>query len=326
MICTERGDLKGTVLDGRYRIGTPIGVGGTGIVFSALRLDDERYVAIKVLRPSYVGHPDLGHRLRREAEVARAVDHPGIVPVLDEGTLPDGSPYIVMERVEGESLSRLLLRAGTLEVAESVALTMRVAAILHAVHREGYTHRDVKPEHVLLSSSAEGELVVRLLDFGVCASPTAPADERRRENGRVFGTPTYVSPEQASGNPNVDGRADVYGLGAMLFECLTGRVPFRASSVSALLMRIVSEDAPRCGAISSHIDLDLDAIVARCLARHVDDRFPSMRALARALVPHAGDRQAVERSLAAQVKPLRKAADDESTTMQDKPTVETIAA
>jgi serine/threonine protein kinase len=222
--------------------------------------------------------------------------------VTDEGLLPDGSPYIVMPFAFGEGLHRMLLRVETLPVDEACVLVMRVASILHAVHAQGYVHRDVKPEHILLNRDEQGRLTVSLLDFGVCASYTAPPDEQERERGRVYGTPSYVSPEQATGNPHVDGRADVFALGVVLFECLVGRLPFRAHNVAALLRRIIREDAPRVGLLLSHVSVELDAVIARALAREADDRFPSPRALSRALAVHVGDRTRAEASLAARVE------------------------
>ena len=309
MAAPERDELRGETIDGRYLIGARLGIGGTGVVFDATRLSDGREVAVKTLRPCFLDHPDLGRRLRREAEVARAVTHPGIVPVLDDGTLQDGSPYIVMERVYGESLSRLILRLGTLDPDLTAAIAIRVAAILHSVHRHGYTHRDVKPEHILFDRTSSGELTVRLLDFGVCASPTAPPDERARENGRVYGTPSYVSPEQASGNPDVDGRADLFSLGIVMFEALTGRLPFRASTVTNLLLAIIREDAPRVGLVAPHVSRELDVVVARALARHPEDRFASPRALARALAPHVGQRRLTENRLAEILRVSRPVSD-----------------
>jgi serine/threonine-protein kinase len=298
MALGERADLRGTVIEGKYRIGERIGIGGTGVVFEATRLLDGRSVVVKTLRPCFVDHPDLGRRLRREAEVARAVMHPGIVPVIDEGAVYDGSPYIVMERAHGESLSRMLVRRGALGADETAAIAIRVLAILHASHRLGYTHRDVKPEHVLLDRDAHGDLIVSLLDFGVCASPTAPSDERAREQGRVFGTPSYVSPEQASGKVDVDGRADIFSLGIMLWECLTGRLPFRASNVSSLLLRIIREDAPPLCLAAPDVPRGLSDVIHMALARNPEHRFPSARAMARALAPFAAERVAIERRLA----------------------------
>jgi serine/threonine-protein kinase len=286
----ERGELRGRVLDGRYRIARRIGLGGTGVVFEAHDLKEGGSLAVKTLRPCFLTHPDLGRRLRREAEVARRVHHPGVVPVTDEGTLQDGSPYIVMPLLQGESLARVLLRQSDLPIELAAAIMTRVAAILHGAHCCGYVHRDVKPEHVLLDQSPSGELLVYLLDFGVCSSREAPSDERQREKGKVFGTPSYVSPEQAAGEAEVDGRADLFSLGIVMFECLSGRLPFVGASVSKLLLRIIREDAPRLSDFVHGVDPRIDDIVARLLARDPQDRFPSARALARALAPHVGER------------------------------------
>jgi serine/threonine protein kinase len=298
----ERADLTGQTLDGRYRVERRIGLGGTGVVFQATQLRDNSKVALKTLRPCFVEHPDLGRRLRREAEVARRVRHPGIVPTLDEGTLTDGSPYVVMPLLYSESMSRLLLRKTVLPVDMVAALVSRIAAILHAAHCSGYVHRDVKPEHLLLEPSPTGDLVAYLLDFGVCSSEDAPVDERERERGKVFGTPSYVSPEQAAGECDIDGRADLFSLGVLAFEALTGRLPFSGSSVSKLLLRIIREDAPRVSDLMPKIDPAIDDIVARLLARDPNDRFPSARAVARALAPYVGDRKIVERQIASAVK------------------------
>jgi serine/threonine protein kinase len=306
---SERTELCGSVLDGRYRIGRRIGIGGTGVVFEANCTYDGSKVAIKTLRPCFVQHIDLGTRLRREAEVSRRVGHPGIVKVLDEGTLTDGSPYLVMPLLYGESLSRILLRGRDLPTEEVAVMASRVATILHSAHAAGYVHRDVKPEHILFNRTATGELTVHLLDFGVCTSQTADADEKKREQGKVFGTPSYVSPEQASGQADVDGRADLFGLGIVMFEALSGRVPFSGSTVSKLLVRIIRDDAPRVSDLVPNIDPAFDLLVSRLLAREPKDRLPSARALGRALVPFTGDRRLVERRLAAMLNETSHVAD-----------------
>jgi eukaryotic-like serine/threonine-protein kinase len=293
----ERDELRGQTLNKRYRVIRRIGIGGTGIVFEAQRLADGARMAVKTLRPCFIEHPDLGRRMQREAEVARRVRHPGIVPVLDEGALEDGSPYLVMPLLRGESLTRVLLRSQQLPV-QSVALVIaRVAAILHGAHCVGYVHRDVKPDHVLLDAGPRGELLVSLLDFGVCASADAPKDERDREQGKVFGTPSYVSPEQAAGNPDIDARADLFSLGVVMFEALCGRPPFADASVSKLLVRIIRDEAPRLSDVLPHVDTAIDDIVARLLARDPHDRFPSARALTRALTPQIGERGRAEARL-----------------------------
>jgi serine/threonine-protein kinase len=295
----ERSELCGQTLDGRYRVQRRIGIGGTGVVFEASCLRTRSRIAIKTLRPCFVNHVDLGTRLRREIEVSQRVLHPGVVRFLDQGTLSDGTPYLVMPLLFGESLARLLARRRQLPESEVAVIATRIASILHAAHSAGYVHRDVKPEHVLLNRSVRGELSVHLLDFGVCASGSAPADEKKREAGRVFGTPSYVSPEQAAGEIRVDGRADLFGLGIVMFEALTGQMPFSASSVSKLLLRIIRDHAPRVRDVDQGVSIGIDALVARLLARDLEQRVPSARALSRALLPFSGDRFSAERRLAA---------------------------
>jgi eukaryotic-like serine/threonine-protein kinase len=299
---SERSELTGTILDTRYRVGSVLGVGGTAVCFEAISLEDGSACVIKTLRPMFVDHPDLVRRLKREGEITRTVPHAGITRFIDEGVLPDGSPYLVIERLYGECLARLLRRVGTLSPDVVGLIATRVAAILQVAHASGYVHRDVKPEHIVFTRDESGSLAVRLLDFGVCAADTAPEGEKQREVGRVFGTPSYVSPEQASGDPHVDGRADVFGLGVVMFEALTGRLPFTAPNVANLLRRIIREDPPRAGLLRMDLDFEWDECVARAMARVPADRFPSMRALARGIAPMVRDRARAERELLALVE------------------------
>lgn len=305
----ERSELRGRILDGRYRIGNAIGLGGTGIVFEAERLATLERVVIKMLRPTHAGNPDLVSRVRREVEVARRVFHPGIVPVIDHGTLHDESPYLVMRYMRSESLASYLRRSGPLNGPQVSVIMARLASILHSVHRHGYVHRDIKPEHILLNRGGYGELDVHLLDFGICAADTAPADERARERGRVYGTPSYASPEQASGNPYVDARADLFGVGITMFEALTGKLPFTGADVTAVLRRIIREDAPRTKYLSPYVDDQMDCLIGKLMSRAPATRLPSARALMRALDPWLGDRIRTERALAAT---LQVAADTSS--------------
>jgi serine/threonine protein kinase len=312
----ERAELCGQVLSNRYRIVKRIGLGGTGVVFEAADLHERRRVAIKTLRPCFVSHIDLGIRLKREAEVARNVPHPGIVRVHDQGMLDDGSPFIVMPLMQGESLSRLLLRVGELGEPQVAALVTRVAAILHSAHAAGYVHRDVKPEHILLNRSDTGDLIVHLLDFGVCAAHSAPAEEKQREVGKVFGTPSYVSPEQAAGLADVDARADLFSLGIVMFEALSGRVPFSGSTVSKLLVRIIRADAPRVREVAPQVSPHFDQLVACLLAREPAERFPSARALARALAPYLVERKIIERGIASNLQLTSQLSDTAPTLQQ----------
>lgn len=298
----ERSELRGVILDGRYRVGHVIGVGGTGIVFEAERLATLERVVVKMLRPMHAANFDLMARVRREVEVARRVFHPGIVPVIDHGTLEDQSPYVVMKYMRSESLASYLRRHGTVDSREIAVIMARLASILHSVHRHGYVHRDIKPEHILMNRGPYGELDVHLLDFGVCAAETAPPDERARERGRVYGTPSYASPEQASGNPFVDARADLFGVGVTMFEALTGELPFTGRDVNTVLRRIIREDAPSASSLSNAICPDMDGVLAKLMHRNPASRPPSARALMRSLDPWLLERVRTERALATKLQ------------------------
>jgi len=289
----DRADLVGRVVGGRYHVLSKLGGGGTGLVFEALCTQTGKAVALKTLRPGLIRHVDLSTRLRREYEVAKRVLHPGLVRFVGEGMLSDGSPFVAMTLLRGASLAEVLTRCERLATGTVTMLASRVASILHSAHTAGYVHRDVKPEHVYMSRTPQGGLRVHLLDFGVCYSEHADPDEKRREAGRVFGTPRYVSPEQASGELCVDGRADLFGLGLVMFEALTGKVAFAAPSVAKLLLRIVREDAPRASDLVQ-LDARLDGILGKLLIRDKRERTPTARALSRALLPYAGMRARAE--------------------------------
>ena len=268
-------------------------------MFEAERLATLERVVVKMLRPTHAVNPDLIARVRREVEVARRVFHPGVVPVIDHGTLYDGSPYVVMKHMRSESLAAVLRRRGCLDPHEVCVIVARLASVLHSIHRHGYVHRDIKPEHILLNRGSYGELDLHLLDFGVCAADTASSAERERERGRVYGTPSYASPEQASGNPYVDARADLFGVGVTMYEALSGRLPFTGKDVNGVLRTIIREDAPRLTLFAPHLDDGIERLVARLLCRNPSGRLPSARALMRALDPWLQQRVTTERRLAA---------------------------
>lgn len=319
MAHADRAELQGVVLDGRWAVGRALGIGGTSVVFEATDLSTDTVVVVKVLRDMFAFNVELIRRIRREAEVARRVTHPGIVPVLEDGMLDDGSPYLVLERLDGECCARRLRRLGPLPAPHVAAIALRTSAILHAAHARGYVHRDIKPEHIVLSRTFDGALDVRILDFGVCASDRAPEEEREAERGRVYGTPAYVSPEQARGKPDVDPRADVFSLGTTMFELISGRVPFRGDNVQGLLRRIIREDAPRLGLMLPDLDLRYDSVVARAMSRAPEERFQSARALARGLLPLIGDRRATEAQIAADIRHRPASPDLVATLKSDDP-------
>jgi serine/threonine-protein kinase len=279
MVCTQRRELWGALLDGRYRLGRPLGSGATAVVFSA-RDTDNRSVAVKLLDVPYAADAELARRLRSEARISSEVRHPGIVACLGQGTLHDGSPYVVFERVRGDSLLALFRRWGRLSVGEALVVAQRAARILAAVHAAGYVHRDVKPEHIMLCSDGP-QLSVRLLDFGVCIGPGTESELPRKAFG-VYGTPGYASPEQAAAD-DVDARSDLFGLGATLFEALSGKVPFSGSNPAAVLTRTLSVDALPLSRLRSDCPRAVEALVGQLLARDRELRPYNARVVAREL-------------------------------------------
>lgn len=276
----RRTELEGQILDGLYRMGQPLGSGSTGLVLSATRVSDEREVAIKVLRPELSQREDLCRRLRQEGEAARAIRHTGVVPCLDAGELPDGSPYLVFERLHGESLLRLIRRRGPMRVSQLIAVAHRVSKVLYAVHRAGYVHRDLKTEHIWLSND-RGALQVSLLDFGVCQAPSE--EQTRGSRCQIFGTPGYLAPEQAAPSEPATPQSDLYGLGATLFEALTVRPPFAGPSIGTLLRLSLTEEAPSVSRFRPGLPRALERLIRDLLARDPKQRPLNARVVERTL-------------------------------------------
>ena len=288
----------GTVLAERYRIHDLVGRGGMGAVYRAEHLALGNTVAVKVLRASHGAHADIVRRFQREAVAASQIRHPGIVEVTDFGRTPDGHFYLAMELVEGETLARRLARLGPLVPGEAVALVRELARALGAAHDRGIYHRDIKPENVLLARDG----TVKLADFGIARLAEGPRDARETAAGLIFGTPHYMSPEQAAGQRQ-DGRSDVYALGVLLFELLTGAPPYLGASATHVLAAHLLSPVPRLPAQGPHgpIPSTLADLVARMMAKNAADRPTTMAEVEAALdavlagqeLPPPGRRSAV---------------------------------
>ena len=311
-------------LSDAYEIGDTLGTGATGVVVSARRRSDGREVAIKTLLPSFAHHQGLAQRLEREAVAGRTIRHPGIVPVFNQGRLSAGRPYVVFARLRGESLLSLLARGERLTPAQAALVAQRVSRVLSAVHGVGYVHRDVKPEHIVLTRE-EQRLRVHLIDFGVCQAPDALGEPVRAERGLVFGTPGYLAPEQAAGQ-HADARTDLYGLGATLFELLAGRPPFAGPNPARVLQRVLSEDAPRLDPQAHGAPPALCTLAHRLLARDRNARPSNARALARELTTLCGDEAAVEATLLARLRAGHASAGSVPTKRLSAPALEQILA
>ena len=265
----------------RYLIERELGRGGMATVYLARDLKHGRLVAIKLLRRELVAA--LGpERFLREIQVTAGLQHPHILPLLDSGTLEDAAggnrPYYVMPYVEGESLRDRLAREGQLPISEAVRIACDVAAALGYAHERGVVHRDIKPENILLSG---GQAVVA--DFGIARALSAEGAERLTETGLALGTPHYMSPEQASGDPQVDGRADIYALGCVLYEMLAGEPPYTGPTAQAIVAKRMIEPIPRVRTVRETVPEELERTITRALAKVPADRFATAPEFAEAL-------------------------------------------
>jgi serine/threonine protein kinase/tetratricopeptide (TPR) repeat protein len=269
-------DLVAGALSGRYTIERELGRGGMATVYLARDSKHGRPVALKVLRPELAA--TLGSdRFLREIQVAASLTHPHILALYDSGE-SDGVLYYVMPYIEGESLRGRLGRETRLPVAEAVKVGREVADALDYAHSRGVIHRDIKPENILLGA---GHAIVA--DFGIARALSVAGIPDVTAQGTVLGTPTYMSPEQAAGDPDVDGRSDIYSLGCVLFETLVGMPPFGGRSPQATLFRRLTQAAPRLRTVDAGIPSALDAVVAQALATGPADRFATAAELSGAL-------------------------------------------
>lgn len=290
----------------RYRLERELGAGGMATVYLAQDLRHHRPVAIKVMRPE-VSAELAADRFLREIRTTGNLQHPHIVPMFDSGIVPGepgqsaGCPYYVMPLIEGESLRARLDREGPLPVEEAVRLIREVADALAYAHDCGVLHRDLKPENILLS---RGHAL--LADFGIARAVGGPADERLTRTGTAVGTPAYMSPEQATGEHDLSPASDVYGLGSILYELLTGAAPFTGATFEAILVKRFTQEPPHPRTTRADTPEDVDQAVFRALARDPAGRFATAREFASALgngqpsgaVPAAASPPADDRSLA----------------------------
>ena len=255
-----------TALQSRYTVERELGRGGMGTVFLAEDRKHRRRVAIKVLRPE-VSTPVGAERFLREIEIAASMSHPHILPLHDSGQA-NGLLYYVMPHVEGESLRDRLTREGRLPVDEAVRIARQVASALAYAHARGIVHRDIKPENILLSAG-----MALVSDFGIARAITAAADSPQLSTaGIVIGTPAYMSPEQASGVHELDGRSDVYSLGCVLYEMLAGQSPHAGPSAQAVIARRLSEPLPNLHTVPD-VPEGVVHVVTKALAMAPADRF-----------------------------------------------------
>jgi serine/threonine protein kinase len=282
------GFFEGSVIAGKYRLGPKLGAGASGVIHQATRLADNAPVAIKLLRAAVAHDTVASDRLRREAEALGLTWHPNVVEVFDHDHLPDGTAYLVMEQLEGESLATRLRTAGSLASAEIASIVSQVCDALGAVHAAGVIHRDVKPSNIFLARSAEAGAPpqVKLLDFGI--AKVEWAETRLTNMGAPLGTPGYMSPEQEQGG-DIDARSDLYAVGAVIYECFAGVPP--PASVSGSF-EIAPPSAPTSGrhAPNARIPPEWRTIIHQAMAPLPAARYRDARAMREAITEliHAG--------------------------------------
>src|ERR671921_2553666 len=257
----------GTLIGERFRLEEKIGSGGMSTVYRAFDPTLERWVAIKMMHRDISTDPDQLERFRREARAVARLSHPHIVTVIDAGE-DDGTPYIVLEFVEGETLKDRIRRLGRLPVAEAVAYAIEIGRALSCAHEHKLVHRDIKPQNILIDRDGRAKLT----DFGITRSLEA---QGLTATGRVLGTTDYVSPEQALGH-DVTAQSDIYSLGIVLYEMLTGEAPFKADTQVAVAMKHVREPLPDVQRRRPEISAALAAVVERSTAKEVKNRYATV--------------------------------------------------
>ncbi len=279
-LAQQAGGLTGLMLDQKYRLESILGVGGTGTVYRAQRLLIGDSAAIKVLHPNQTGHPKAVERFRREAQIAARLRHENVVNVYDFGVSKDGLVYFVMEMAQGLSLRQMIVQQGKFTEAEAAKIISQVCAAMDDAHRQGVVHRDLKPENILVHATPQG-LQVKVLDFGI-STQREIFDHKLTQTGGVIGTPHYMSPEQCKGE-EIDGRSDIYSLGIILFEMLTGFVPFNSKTPTAIVVQQVNQAPPPLREINPETSAEVEAVVLRALAKRPEARPQTAGELAKEL-------------------------------------------
>ncbi len=293
--------MAGEIVAGRYRLVRELGAGGMGVVWVAHSLALGVDVAIKLIRAD-VADPELSSRMAREAQVTAALGHPAIVRVFDFGTTEHGAPFLAMELAQGETLGALLTREKRLGAVEALKLVLPIVDGLRCAHERGIVHRDIKPENVFIARDALGRVQPKLLDFGIAKLEHHPNVSRLTQVGVVLGSPEYMSPEQARGVGSVDARTDVWALSVLIYEMLTGGVPFKVENYNALMQAILNEPPVPSFEYGAG-DRELWHILAKGLEKSRERRWASMTELGEALAfwlaDHGVSEDAAGNSLAA---------------------------
>ncbi len=281
--------MIGTLAAGRYRVMKLLGEGGMGQVYLAEHVAIEKRVALKVLRAEYATKGEIVTRFQQEAISASRIKHPNVLDVFDFGQLENGCFFLAMEFLEGNDLADEITRRRVLDAATGIRVAMQICRALAAAHLNGVVHRDMKPENVFLQRTADGEEIVKIVDFGIAqlrSKDDAVVETKRRltRTGMIFGTPEYMAPEQASGK-HADLRADIYAVGIIMYEMFTGAVPFTGETFLGVLTKHLNETPPAMNAVFPELAIspEMQAVIMRALVKDPAVRYQSMLEFAQAI-------------------------------------------
>jgi len=276
----------GDVIADKYVVESVLGVGGMGVVVEAVHLELHEARAIKLLLPAALEEKDAVERFLREARRSARLRSEHVVRVHDVDKLPDGSPYVVMELLQGSDLRRLIKERGRLPVPEAIHYALQACEALAEAHALGIVHRDLKPGNLFLTTRTDGTPCVKVLDFGISKGPSDGDDELTKTQ-TVLGSPSYMSPEQMRSSRTVDARTDIWSLGVILYRLVTGELPFRAESMAALVTKVLQSTPRTPSEIVPDLPPGLDEVVLRCLERELPLRYANVGELSSALLPFA---------------------------------------
>ncbi|MFO0613860.1 MAG: protein kinase [Polyangiaceae bacterium] len=284
----------GDVIKGKYTVERVIGEGGMGVVVAAFHAELEAHVAIKVLNEDVMANPQVVERFEREARAAVKIKSRHVARVTDVGKLLGGRPYMVMEYLEGNDLEAVMLKEESLPVVRAVDYVLQACDAIAEAHAYGIVHRDLKPGNLFLAHQADGSKEIKVLDFGISKSTNPRAPEKGITSAtEIFGSAMYMSPEQLTASANVDARADIWSLGIILYELLTGNPPFHEGTVAEIWSGILHKEIERPSKRRATIPAGLESAIMKCLARDLDARFQHVADLAEAIAPFGtGDAQA----------------------------------
>ncbi len=279
----------GDVLAGKYRVDRVLGVGGMGVVVQATHLQLDQKVALKFLLPQAMQSHEAVERFQREARAAVRLKSLHAAKVADVGVLETGAPYMVMEYLDGADLSHVMHNLGTMEPGDAVNYVLQACEAIAEAHSIGIIHRDLKPQNLFVTRHVDGTALVKVLDFGISKSIDTQSGLSLTRTSSIMGSPLYMSPEQMRSSKNVDQRSDIWGLGVILYELLTGRVPFEAEAIPELCLKVVQDAAEPPRSLRPEVSEGLNAVVLKCLEKDPGQRFQNVAELAAALEPYAPD-------------------------------------